>query len=389
MPDPQTDPFSSRYPSYAALRRGRPVRRIPRAEGPDTWIVTGYAEACQAFTDPRISKDAARFYADWPVNRDLHPALVKHLLNSDPPEHTRLRKLVARAFTSKAVSRLRPHIQQITDGLVASWSPGEPVDAVEQLTAPLPVALICDMFGVPEADRASIRRWTSDLFATGDTSRIDTASHTIADYMTQLITDKRCGPDDSLLSDLITARDQEDHLTEAELVSLAVLLFMGKVEPTTSGLNGALLTLLQEPHAVERLREDPDRISSLIDELLRYDTPVSIASFRCTTAPVLLGETEVPKDALIYISPGGANRDPARFPKPDSFAPDRDATGHLAFGHGRHRCFGAPLVHAETEIVLRTLFSRFPNLRLAVPPAELHWRQFRMIRSLVELPILV
>lgn len=390
MSDPLSCPefFRNPYPFYDGLRAVAPVQRVNTGSGGRTgYLVTGYAEAKAAFTEPGLSKSTARFFAGRPSGRDLHPAVAHSMLATDPPEHTRLRRLVTKAFTTGAVARLRPYIQRTVDRLLDALPANGEADLVAGLAVPLPVTVICQLLGVPEADRARVRVWSSDLFAAGQPQRIDEASHAVAGYMAGLIEAKRGAPDDSLLNDLITVRDEGGRLTEDELVSLAVLLLVAGHETTTNFIGNAVLALLRHPALLDRVRSDPGRISGVLDELLRYDSPLGIATFRYSTRAITVGETAVPAGVPVLISPGAANRDPARYPAPDRPDADRDARGHLAFGHGIHRCLGAPLALAEAEIALRALVTRFPGLRLAGPPEELRWRHTRLMRGLESLPV--
>jgi cytochrome P450 len=391
MNDPTQDPrfLHDPYPTYAAMRSACPVQAVPTgSSGHSSYLVTGYAEARQALGDPRLSKNTAAFFADKGSRRRLHPAVAHNMLASDPPEHTRLRKLVTKAFTTGAVAELRPFIAQVTDALLDRWPVGGQVDLVASLAVPLPVIVICELLGVPEADRPEVQRWSAELFAAGKPDLIDAASHAMAEYMTGLIAAKRLEPGDSLLDRLISARDGSDHLSEEELVSLAVLLLIAGHETTTNFLGNAVLALLQHPAELERLRSNPEDVPASLDELLRFDSPVSTATFRYTTEAVTLGGTEIPAGVPVLVALGAANRDPERFPSPDQLDLDRDAAGHLGFGHGIHRCVGAPLAKAEADIALRAILARFPELRLAVPLDQLQWRHTRLVRGLASLPVL-
>ncbi len=388
---PFADPafYADRYPTYSRLRTTAPVLQASLDGGASTaTVVTGYDQARQAFTAP-LSKDAGAYFADKPSTRSLHPAIARTMLTVDPPEHTRLRKLVTKAFTPARINGLRPYIQTLAEGLVALWEPGDQIDLIENLAGPLPVTVICQLLGVPTADRASIRNWSTDLFATGDHARIDAASHALADYMASLITAKRAHPDRSLLSDLIAVHDQdEDRLSEDELLSLAVLLLVAGHETTTAAIGNSVLALLQHPADLDHLRTSPHCIASAVDELLRYDSPVSIATWRWAPDEVDLAGTTVSAGNPVFVCPGAANRDPAKFPDPDRLDLGRaNAANHLAFGHGIHRCLGAPLASAEVEIVLTVLLQQFPGLQLAVPTEQLVWRQSRLVRGLVALPV--
>ncbi|WP_432082975.1 cytochrome P450 family protein [Streptomyces sp. WAC 04229] len=391
MTDPTQDPrfLQDPYPTYSAMRSKCPAQPVPAGSGGRaSYLVTGYAEARAALGDARLSKDTAAFFAGKESRRRLHPAVAHTMLASDPPQHTRLRKLVTRAFTTGAVAELRPFIARVTDELLDQWPADEPFDFVAGLAVPLPVIVICELLGVPQADRPDVQRWSAELFAAGQPGVIDTASHAMADYMTGLIAAKRLDPGSSLLDRLISARDGDDHLSEEELVSLAVLLLVAGHETTTNALGNAVLALLLHPASLERLRVNPDEVPAALDELLRFDSAVSTATFRFTTEAVTLGDTDIPARLPVLVALGAANRDPARFPAPDQLDLDRNAAAHLAFGHGIHRCVGAPLAKAELEIALRAVLTRFPGVRLAVPVERLDWRRTRLVRGLVSLPVL-
>lgn len=391
MTDPLHDPGFLRdpYATYDRLRGAAPVQKVPTgSQGHYSYLVTGHAEARQAFADPRLSKDTARFFAGRPSRRNLHPAVSRNMLASDPPDHTRQRGVAAKLFTPGPVARLRPYIEQVVDGLLDGWEPGARVDLVEGLAAPLPVTVICQLLGVPEADRAMVSRWSNDLFAAGRPDHIDAASHAIGDYMTGLVESARRVPGDGLL-DLLIQQGDEGALGPDEVVSLAVLLLVAGHETTTNFIANAVLALVQHPDSLARLHREPDLIADSLDELLRFDSPVGIATFRYTTEALHLGGVEIPEGVPVLIAPGAANRDPARFAEPHRLDLDRSAGGHLAFGHGIHRCLGAPLALAEAEIALRAIVTRFPGMRPAVPSEDLAWRQTRLMRGLQALPVVL
>ncbi|MGY5049411.1 cytochrome P450 family protein [Streptomyces sp. 900105755] len=390
MSDPTANPAFLRdpYPTYAALRAQCPVQQVPAGSGGrNSYLVTGFEEAREALADSRLSKDTAGFFAGKESRRRLHPAVAHNMLATDPPDHTRLRRLVMNSFTTRAVEELRPFIARTADALLDRWPAEGPVDLVATLAVPLPVIVICELLGVPEPDRAQVRQWSGELFASGAPAVIDAASHSLADYMKGLIAEKRSRPGQALLDRLISARDGDERLSEEELLSLGVLLLVAGHETTTNFLGLAVLALLQHPSEFQRLLRHPAEIASSLDELLRYDSPVSMATFRFTTETVVLGGVEIPADNPVLVAIGAANRDPARWAEPSDLDLDRNAAGHLSFGHGIHRCVGAPLAKAEAEIALQKLLSRFPDMQLAVPVGQLTWRKTRLVRGLAALPV--
>ncbi|GLW13730.1 cytochrome P450 [Streptomyces sp. NBRC 13847] len=389
MTDPLHDPlfFSDPYSTFARLRDASPVQKIPTGSKERySYLVTGYTEARQAFADPRLSKDTARFFAGQHSRRNLHPAVSKNLLASDPPQHTRQRGVVAKLFTTGPVAEMRPYIAKVVDGLLDGWKSGTQVDLVQSLAAPLPVTVICQMLGVPEADHAMVAQWSNDLFAAGKPDCIDAASHAIGDYMTSLVETVHGDHSGGLLHTLMQ-HSNEGLLERDEVISLAVLLLVAGHETTTNFIGNAVLALLQHPSSLTRLRQDPDLIASSLDELLRFDSPVGLATFRFSTEALQLGGVEIPAGVPVLIAPGAANRDPASFIEPQRLDLDRNASNHLAFGHGIHRCLGAPLARVEAEEALRAIVTRFPGIRLAVPSEGLEWRQTRLMRGLKVLPV--
>ncbi|MFF7778941.1 cytochrome P450 [Streptomyces tanashiensis] len=387
--DPLRDPgfFADPYPAYDRLREGCPVQRVPTGSGGHhAYLITGHSEARAAFTDPRLSKDTARFFADRPSNRDLHPAISRTMLTSDPPAHTRHRRVATPLFTTGRVRALRPYITRVVDDLMTTWRPGTQIDLVADLAVPLPVTVVCELLGVPEADRTTLAARSRDLFDATDNGIIDAASHHIGTYLTDLVDTAHATPGEGPLHSLLRACE-EGGLDRDESVSLAALLLVAGHETTTHFLGNAVLALLRHPEALDRLRRNPDLIPGALDELLRYDSPVSVATFRHSTADLRIGDVDIPEGHPVLIAPGAANRDPATFPAPHHLDLDRDAGAHLAFGHGIHRCPGAPLARAEAEIALTTLLTRFPNTHLTAPADPLPRHRSRLTRGLTALPL--
>ncbi|MFD5632715.1 cytochrome P450 [Streptomyces sp. NPDC127077] len=377
------------YVVYAQLRQAGPVHRITGTDGLPAWLVTRYDDVREALTDPRLSLDKRNAVPGGYRGMALPPALDANLLNMDPPDHTRIRRLVTRAFTPRRIERLREPIQRTADQLLDAVAAAERVDLIASYAAPLPIAVICDLLGIGPTDRLDFRSWTDALVAPDPTrpSLAKEAVGSMVSYLTRLIADKRTAPADDLLSALIAVRDEEDRLSEDELMSLAFLILFAGYENTVHLIGNAVLTLLRHPDQLAGLRADPTRMSAAVEELARYDGPMPLAVRRFPTEDVTISGVTVPAGETVLLSLAAAHRDPHRFSDPDHFDIDRDATGHLALGHGIHYCLGAPLARMETEIALSALLDRFPDLALDVPPGELRWRPSMRSRGLLGLPV--
>jgi cytochrome P450 len=388
------DYFQDPYSVHARLRAQRPVTRVIMPGGAAVWLITGYAEARAALADPRMSKRMPGWH---PEPGSVIATMDLHMLNSDPPDHGRLRRLVNKAFTVRQVERLRPRITAITaallDGMAGQGAyRGQgvqpEVDLLGSFAFPLPITVICELLGVPLADRDDFRAWSATVVSDTPSPEVFQAHATaMARYFMALLAAKRQQPGDDLLSALLAARDDEDRLSEDELVSMAFLLLVAGHETTVNLIASGMLALLLNPAELARLRADPALIASAVEELLRYVNPVSNATFRCATEPVELGGVRIGRGDPVLVSLSGANRDPARFGDPDRLDLGRDSSGHLAFGHGIHYCLGAPLARLEAGIAISGLLARFGSISLAVPAASLRWRPSTLIHGLEALPV--
>ncbi|MFD6454014.1 cytochrome P450 [Nocardia sp. NPDC060220] len=311
------------------------------------------------------------------------------MLGTDPPAHTRLRKLVNKAFTSRQVALLRPRIEQITASLLDAMGDRDEVDLMNDFANPLPVTVICELLGVPFEDRADFQAWTKALVTVvgeGEQDERPAASAAMVGYLAKLVRTKQSAPAEDLLSQLVLADEEGDRLTDQELVSMAFLLLVAGHETTVNLIGNGVLALLRNPEQWQALRADPTGVPAAIEEFLRFDGPVDMATARYTAEPVTLGDTEIPAGEIVYVALSAANRDPARFAAPDTLATDTPTAGHLAFGHGIHFCVGAPLARVEAEIAFTALLHRYPDLTLA-PTADLRWQTSTLIRGLLELPV--
>ncbi|NKZ06701.1 cytochrome P450 family protein [Actinomadura latina] len=378
------------YTVYAELRERGPVHPIDFPRGATAFLVVDHEHGRAALNDPRLSKDVA--HSAVPVNGEQF--FGGTMLAMDPPDHTRLRGLMAKAFTAGRVEKLRPRVQEIADALLDGIAARGGADLIEDLAVPLPVQVICELLGVPASDRARFRAWTAvltvpALTAEARASRRD-AAREFNGYLSEAIAARRAAPEDDLISALITARDGDSALAEAELLAAIALLLIAGHETTVNLIGNGVLALLQAPGQLELLRTRPELLPSAIEELLRYDGPVERASQRIALVDMEIAGTPIPKGAWVHVSLGAADRDPAAFDDPDRLDVTRAPKRHVAFGHGLHFCLGAPLARLEGQIAIGGLLARFPGLALAVPPADLrHHRTGSIVRGLVTLPVRV
>ncbi|XRQ14320.1 cytochrome P450 family protein [Actinomadura welshii] len=376
------------YPAYAELRKSGPVHPIDFPRGATAFLVVDHEHGRAALSDPRLSKDVA--HSAVPV--DGEQFFGGTMLAMDPPDHTRLRGLMAKAFTARRVERLRPRVQDITDGLLDGIAARGRADLIEEFAVPLPVQVICELLGVPASDRARFREWTAVLTVPALTAeargrRRETA-RAFHGYLSTIIAERRARPEDDLVSALIAARDGDAALTEAELLDGIALLLIAGHETTVNLVGNGVLALLRAPGQLRLLRERPDLLPAAVEELLRYDGPVQRASQRIALEDMEIAGTPIPKGAWVHVSLGAADRDPAVFDAPDRLDVTRAAKGHVAFGHGPHFCLGAPLARLEGQVAIGALLDRFPDLALAVPPDELrHHRTASIVRGLTSLPV--
>ena len=381
------------YSLYRQLRIEAPVREVVMPRGLKVWLVTRYAEAREVLTNPAVHKDLRPVQHLFTRHQtrtstgDFGAELTAHMLNSDPPDHTRLRKLVAKAFTMRRVELLRPRIEEITANLLDGLS-GE-VDLIDEFAFPIPVTVICELLGVPHEDHDDFRQWSSDLVSATSREKVGAAGLAMSGYLRALIDAKRAAPADDMLSALIQAQDDGDELTGIELTSMAFLLLIAGHETTVNLIANGTLALLTNPDQLAMLRAEPTLLPGAIEEFLRYESPVGHATLRYTTDSVDVGGTTIPDGEFVVVALGSANHDETRFPTPDVLDVTRPATGHLAFGHGVHFCVGAPLARLEGQIAIGRLIERFPDLSLATEVTDLSWRNSTLLRGMNALPVRV
>ncbi|HEX9063747.1 MAG TPA: cytochrome P450 [Streptosporangiaceae bacterium] len=394
QPAVRDDPFGH----FARMRDRCPVQRVRLADGHRAWVVLGYEAARQALADPRISKDmlaALREDGDVVAEGLPGPEFSRHMLNTDPPDHTRLRRLVSRAFVPPRIAALESAIGAIAGRLLADLEaagPGAAVDLVEGYAYPLPFAVIGELLGVPRADRGRLHGWFQVLltgWAGEPPPAAVLASDSILGYLRDLVRARRERPAGDLVSVLVAVEDEA--LTGQELLSTLFQLVVAGQDTTASLIGNAVVALLDHPGQLRALLADPGRFPAAIDELVRFTAPVPHATFRVTTEPVTIGGVRIPAREQVLVCLGSANRDPARFPDPDQLDLGRRDGTNLGFGHGIHYCLGAPLARLEARIALQTLLGRHPGLRLAAGRETLAWAHGDglVLRGLTSLPVLL
>ena len=387
-PEGRADP----YPRYAALRSMAPVHQSALG----FWVLTRYEDCQQLLRHPGVGKDfsqaasAVGLTEEQKFQQDRFRNDRSNMLTTDPPDHTRLRGLVTRAFTPRTVETLRASIVTLVDELIADFE-GREVDVMDALAFPLPVTVIGEMLGVPVGDRPGLRPLVRSVTAVLELAltpaalaEATAAEAELAEYFAGLVAERRAQPQDDLLTKLIEAEDTGDQLTEEELISTAILLFAAGFETTTHLIGNGLLALLRHPDQLARLRGDRSLVRSAVEELLRFDSPVQI-SLRTSYENLSIGGRTIPAGNLIVALLGAANRDPDRFHDPERLDVGRDQGPPMSFGGGIHFCLGAALARLEGQVVLDRLMDRFGAMELAGAPAT--HRDSLTLRGLTDLRV--
>jgi cytochrome P450 len=387
----------------AMLRAGDGVRNVVFPHGSRVWLVTRYEDVRTLLASPLVSKDGRRMNEMFArhakdaigVEEEEEPGSVGfdddlscHMLNSDPPRHTRLRDAVSKAFNLRRIEAYRPRIDQVVGELLDAMADQAEVDMIAGLARPLPVTIMCDVLGIPFADRDTFSRWAVELVGAGhDPEVVEAASENVVEYAGKIIEAKRREPGDDMVSALLETGEDADRLTDSELVAMIFLMVVAGHVTTMYTLSNAIYSLLTHPDEMARLRADPSLTPAAVDELMRYDGGVAVGTFRFTAAEITVGDVVIPKGEILALSLTSANRDEARFPDADKLDLTRHPHGVLGFGHGIHYCIGQPLAKIQLEVAIRQLITRYPDARVAVDPAELRWITSALMRGLETLPV--
>ncbi|WP_186831716.1 cytochrome P450 [Streptomyces sp. ISID311] len=382
------------YPYFGRLRAlGRAVK-IRTAFAGEGWLITHHRDAQALASDPRLRVDPR--HAGPTLRKRLDEfrflwtdGMAPHVQIADPPDHTRLRRLISRVFTPRRIDSLAPQVGDLVHTFLESAPRGAPFDLISGLAEPLPSLVICRLLGMKDEDALFLRPLINALTElpvdTESMHRIEQARRAAWQYTKGVVLEKRRQPGSDLLSSLITARD-DDRLSEDELISMTVMLFAAGAETTTNVIGSGVLLLLRHPEQHDELMRRPDLIPSAVEEFLRYESPITLGLIRYAADDVEVGDTIIPRGDLVFLGVATANHDEERFPEAGRFDVSRGDNQHMAFGHGPHYCLGAPLARLELRIVIAELLTRYPGMRLACPVEDIVWRA-SVLRGPAALPI--
>ncbi len=385
------------HPILAQMRQDAPVYKLDHKEmNHYPWLLTRYDDCINLTKDDRFTKSFLRRPSSGPVNpndmqRQAASTINRHMLTVDPPDHTRLRSLVHKAFTPRMMRELGGRIQEIADGLIDNMQGKSQIDLMADFTIPLPITVIAEMLGIPASDQAKFREWTQIIVVEGSRGtageRAGVAALEFIMYFHQLFEERRVNLGDDLISGLLQVEEAGDKLSSEEMISMVFLLLVAGHETTVNLLANGALDLLTHPDQLQKLRENPALIDNAVEEILRYNGPLGSTTMRWALEDVEIHGQVIPAGDMVLASLLGADRDPEIFENPNVFDITRNPNPHIAFGNGIHYCLGAPLARIEGVISFNTILKRLPNLSLAVKPEELIWNESILLHSMKALPV--
>ncbi|KEK22806.1 cytochrome P450 family protein [Bacillus gaemokensis] len=383
------------YEIYKESRKLQPILFVCNGELGREWLITRYEDALPLLKDSRLKKDPENVFSQEGLQPFLSVEnsdhLTTHMLNSDPPNHSRLRSLVQKAFTPKMISQLEGRIQHIADTLLDRVEHQQTINLVDDYAFPLPINVISEMLGIPTEDQEKFRVWSHAVIASPETpEEIKDTDEILSEFITYLqylVDVKRNDPKEDLVSALIQAENEGIKLSARELYSMIMLLIVAGHETTVNLITNTVLALLENPEQLQLLKEKPELIDSAIEEGLRYYSPVEVTTARWAAESFKIHDQEIQKGDMVIISLASANRDEDVFVNPEVFDIKRENNRHIAFGHGSHFCLGAPLARLEAKISISTLLRRMPNLQIKGEREEIKWQGNYLMRSLEELPL--
>jgi len=385
------------FPCYARLRAETPARRVIMLSKEAAWLVTRYDDVALVLKDERFVKDAANALTPeqmanrpWFRKLKLFKTMQRTMVNVDPPDHTRLRALVVKAFTPRLIEQMRERVQALTDELLDRVQARRRMDLIRDYALPLPATIIAEMLGVPVEDRHKFHRWSNSMMTISSNWRMLKALLNVSAfmrYMRKIIKNRRADPQDDLVSALARAEEAGDKLSEDELVAMCILLLVAGHETTVNLIGNGMLALLEHSDQMDKLRSNPTLIKPAVEELLRYASPADMATERYAREDIAIAGVTIPRGEMVFGVIASANRDERQFTDPDTLDITREPNKHLTFGLGNHFCLGASLARMEGQIAISTLLHREPDLRLAVARDSLRWRPGLVLRGLESLPV--
>jgi len=382
---------SNPYPFYARLRNEQPVIQVVTPDGHLAWLITRYDDALNAFRDKRLSKDIANLGEKPPWVPKYFEPLARNMLDLDDPDHARLRTLVHKAFTPKLIETLRASIEALSEGLIESAKRRGRMDLIAEFALPLPVAVISQMLGIPQKEQDKFHRWSKTIVSS-QSSKVGALKAipsviSFLRYIRRLVRLRQVHPENDLTTAMIQAEEAGDRMNMDEMLAMIFLLLIAGHETTVNLIGNGTLALLTHPEQMEKLHGDSSLVTSAVEEMLRFDSPVEMATERYTREKIEVSGVAIPAGARVYVVIASANRDEQQFECVDQFDITRPNNRHLSFGMGTHYCLGAPLARIEGQIAITALLKHMPKLRLRVPHNEIRWRPGLVLRGVKALPV--